>query len=52
MNVYGSMPPRVDDFSVRIPEEEGRDEDKKMGKKEAAENRRGFLARLFGKKHS
>ena len=45
--VYGPMPP-IDE--IVIPEKEGKDEDKKGEKEEVAEEKRGFFARLFGKK--
>ena len=62
--LYGPMPPGVDDpymlmygpmppiDEIVIPEKEGKDEDKKGEKEEVAEEKRGFFARLFGKKHS
>ena len=46
--VYGPMPP-IDE--IVIPEKEGKDEDKK-GEEEVVEEKRGFFARLFGKKRS
>ena len=49
MQMYGPMPP-IDE--IVIPEKEGKDEDKKREKEEVAEEKRGFFARLFGKKHS
>lgn len=63
-DLYGPMPPGVDDpymlmygpmppiDEIVIPEKEGKDEDKKGEKEEVAEEKRGFFARLFGKKHS
>ena len=48
-DLYGPMPP-IDE--IVIPEKEGKDEDKKGEKEEVAEEKRGFFARLFGKKHS
>ena len=48
-DLYGPMPP-VDE--IVIPEKEGKDEDKKGEKEEVAEEKRGFFARLFGKKRS
>ena len=64
MVMYGPMPPGVDDpdmlmygpmppiDEIVIPEKEGKDEDKKGEKEEVAEEKRGFFARLFGKKRS
>ena len=64
MQMYGPMPPGVDDpymqmygpmppiDEIVIPEKEGKDEDKKGEKEEVAEEKRGFFARLFGKKRS
>ena len=61
-DLYGPMPPGVDDpymlmygpmppiDEIVIPEKEGKDEDKKGEKEEVAEEKRGFFARLFGKK--
>ena len=49
MLMYGPMPP-IDE--IVIPEKEGKDENKKGEKEEVAEEKRGFFARLFGKKHS
>ena len=63
-DLYGPMPPGVDDpymlmygpmppiDEIVIPEKEGKDEDKKREKEEVAEEKRGFFARLFGKKRS
>ena len=63
-DLYGPMPPGVDDpymlmygpmppiDEIVIPEKEGKDEDKKGEKEEVAEEKRGFFARLFGKKRS
>ena len=51
MLLYGPMPPS-DEITVTIPKEEGKDEDKKGEKEEVAEEKRGFFARIFGKKHS
>ena len=65
-DLYGPMPPGVDDPYMlmygpmppmpwenhTIPEKEGKDEDKKGEKEEVAEEKRGFFARIFGKKHS
>ena len=63
-DLYGPMPPGVDDpymlmygpmppiDEIVIPEKEGKDEDKKEEKEEVAEGKRGFFARLFGKKRS
>ena len=48
-DLYGPMPP-IDE--IVIPEKEGKDEDKKGEKEEVAEGKRGFFARLFGKKRS
>ena len=48
-DLYGPMPP-IDE--IVIPEKEGKDEDKKGEKEEVAEEKRGFFARLFGKKRS
>ena len=49
MLMYGPMPP-IDE--IVIPEKEGKDEDKKGEKEEVVEGKRGFFARLFGKKRS
>ena len=51
MLMYGPMPPS-DEITVTIPKEEGKDEDKKGEEEEVAEEKRGFFARLFGKKRS
>lgn len=63
-DLYGPMPPGVDDpymlmygpmppiDEIVIPEKEGKDEDKKEEKEEVAEEKRGFFARIFGKKNS
>ena len=51
MLLYGPMPPS-DEITVTIPKEEGKDEDKKGEEEEVAEEKRGFFARLFGKKRS
>lgn len=63
-DLYGPMPPGVDDpymvmygpmppiDEIVIPEKEGKDENKKEEKEEVAEGKRGFFARLFGKKRS
>ena len=63
-DLYGPMPPGVDDpymlmygpmppiDEIVIPEKEGKDEDKKGEEEEVAEEKRGFFARLFGKKRS
>lgn len=65
-DLYGPMPPGVDDPYMlmygpmppmpwenhTIPEKEGKDEDKKGEKEEVAEEKKGFFARIFGKKHS
>ena len=63
-DLYGPMPPGVDDpymlmygpmpsiDEIVIPEKEGKDEGKKGEKEEVAEGKRGFFARLFGKKRS
>lgn len=50
-DVYGPMPPMPWENHT-IPEKEGKDEDKKGEKEEVAEKKRGFFARIFGKKHS
>ena len=50
-DVYGPMPPMPWENHT-IPKEEEKDEDKKGEKEEVAEEKRGFFARLFGKKHS
>ena len=64
-DLYGPMPPGVDDpymlmygpmppigEIVTIPKKEEKEEDKKGEKEEVAEEKRGFFARLFGKKRS
>ena len=63
-DLYGPMPPGVDDpymlmygpmppiDEIVIPENEGKDEDKKGEEEEVAEEKRGCFARLFGKKRS
>ena len=48
-DVYGPMPP-MPWKNHTIPTEEEKDEDKKEEKEEVAEEKRGFFARLFGKK--
>ena len=50
-DVYGPMPPMPWENHT-IPKEEEKDEDKKGEKEEVAEEKRGFFARLFGKKRS
>ena len=50
-DVYGPMPPMPWENHT-IPKEEEKDEDKKGEKEEVAEEKRGFFARIFGKKHS
>ena len=50
-DVYGPMPP-MPWKNHTIPKEEEKDEDKKGEKEEVAEEKRGFFARLFGKKRS
>lgn len=45
--VYGPMPP-----TVRNTIKEEKDENKKRDKEEVVEEKRGFFARLFGKKRS
>ena len=49
MAMYGPMPP-IDE--IVIPKEEEKDEDKKGEEEEVVEGKRGFFARLFGKKRS
>ena len=49
MAMYGPMPP-IDE--IVIPKEEEKDEDKKGAEEEVVEGKRGFFARLFGKKRS
>ena len=49
MAMYGPMPP-IDE--IVITEEEEKDEDKKGEEEEVVEEKRGFFARLFGKKRS
>ena len=55
-DLYGPMPPMPPEEHTiskhTIPEKEGKDEDKKGEKEEVAEEKRGFFARIFGKKHS
>ena len=49
-DLYGPMPPIGE--IVTIPKKEEKEEDKKGEKEEVAEEKRGFFARLFGKKRS
>ena len=67
-DLYGPMPPGVDDpymlmygpmppmsrekHTIPNPKEEEKDEDKKGEEEEVVEGKRGFFARLFGKKRS
>lgn len=48
-DLYGPMPPMDE---IVIPEEEEKDEDTKGEEEEVVEGKRGFFARLFGKKRS
>ena len=52
MAMYGPMPPMSQEkHTIPNPKEQEKDEDKK-GEEEVVEEKRGFFARLFGKKRS
>ena len=50
-DLYGPMPPMQPEKHT-IPKKEETDEDKKGEEEEVVEGKRGFFARLFGKKRS
>lgn len=53
MAMYGPMPPMSrEKHTIPNPKEEEKDEDKKGEEEEVVEGKRGFFARLFGKKRS
>ena len=53
MAMYGPMPPMSQEkHTIPNPKEEEKDEDKKGEEEEVVEGKRGFFARLFGKKRS
>ena len=53
MAMYGPMPPMSQEkHTIPNPKEEEKDEDKKGEEEEVVEGKRGFFARIFGKKHS
>ena len=52
-DVYGPMPPMSrEKHTIPNPKEQEKDEDKKGEEEEVVEGKRGFFARLFGKKRS
>ena len=53
MLMYGPMPPMSrEKHTIPNPKEQEKDEDKKGEEEEVVEGKRGFFARLFGKKRS